>query len=135
MIPLPLARVAEITSGALSGMADPRAVVRGPVVIDSRAVEPGSLFVAIKGDRVDGHDFAAEAIKAGAVAVLATRPVEVPAVIVTDIFAALAALGTAVAAALPAATAIGITGSAGKTTTKDLLARLTARMGPSIAPV
>ncbi|MFD0890992.1 Mur ligase domain-containing protein, partial [Streptosporangium algeriense] len=59
MIPLPLARIAEITSGALAGMADPRAVVRGPVVIDSRAVEPGSLFVAIKGTRADGHDFAA----------------------------------------------------------------------------
>ncbi|MEU4543546.1 UDP-N-acetylmuramoyl-tripeptide--D-alanyl-D-alanine ligase [Nonomuraea dietziae] len=135
MIPLPLARVAEITSGALSGMADPRAVVRGPVVIDSRAVEPGSLFVAIKGARVDGHDFAAEAIKAGAVAVLATRPVEVPAVIVTDTVRALAALAGAVAAAVPSVTVIGLTGSAGKTTTKDLLGRLTARIGPSIAPV
>ncbi|MFF0574183.1 UDP-N-acetylmuramoyl-tripeptide--D-alanyl-D-alanine ligase [Streptosporangium saharense] len=135
MIPLPLARIAEITSGALAGMADPRAVVRGPVVIDSRAVEPGSLFVAIKGTRSDGHDFAAGAVEAGAVAVLASRPVDAPAVVVGDILAALAALATAVAAELPQATVIGVTGSAGKTTTKDLLARLAARLGPTIAPV
>ncbi|MER7134719.1 Mur ligase domain-containing protein, partial [Streptosporangium saharense] len=74
MIPLPLARIAEITSGALAGMADPRAVVRGPVVIDSRAVEPGSLFVAIKGTRSDGHDFAAGAVEAGAVAAQSSMP-------------------------------------------------------------
>ncbi|GAA3117046.1 UDP-N-acetylmuramoyl-tripeptide--D-alanyl-D-alanine ligase [Streptosporangium carneum] len=135
MIPLPLARIAEITSGALAGMADPRAVVRGPVVIDSRAVEPGSLFVAIKGARADGHDFAAQAVAAGAVAVLASRPVDAPAIVVGDILAALAQLATAVAAGLPEATVIGVTGSAGKTTTKDLLARLAARVGPTIAPV
>ncbi|NUW31238.1 UDP-N-acetylmuramoyl-tripeptide--D-alanyl-D-alanine ligase [Nonomuraea sp. SMC257] len=135
MIPLPLARIAEITSGALSGMADPRAVVRGPVVIDSRDVRPGSLFVAFKGARVDGHDYAAQAVRAGAVAVLASRAVDAPAVVVPDTAAALAALATAQSAALPGATVIGVTGSAGKTTTKDLLARLTTRMGPTIAPV
>ncbi|GAA3704993.1 UDP-N-acetylmuramoyl-tripeptide--D-alanyl-D-alanine ligase [Nonomuraea antimicrobica] len=135
MIPLPLARIAEITSGALSGMADPRAVVRGPVVIDSRAVEPGSLFVAVKGARVDGHDFAAQAVRAGAVAVLAGRPVEGPAVIVPDTAAALAELAAAQARTLTAVTVIGVTGSAGKTGTKDLLARLTGRIGTTIAPV
>ncbi|GHH62366.1 UDP-N-acetylmuramoyl-tripeptide--D-alanyl-D-alanine ligase [Streptosporangium violaceochromogenes] len=134
MIPLPLARIAEITSGALAGRADPRAVVRGPVVIDSRDVVPGSLFVAIKGDHVDGHDFAGRAVAAGAVAVLASRPVDVPAVVVGDAVAALTRLATAVCAALPSATVIGVTGSAGKTTTKDLLARLTARLGPTVAP-
>ncbi|MEZ0071854.1 UDP-N-acetylmuramoyl-tripeptide--D-alanyl-D-alanine ligase [Planotetraspora sp. GP83] len=135
MIPLPLARLAEITSGALTGMADPRAVVRGPVVIDSRAAEPGSLFVAIKGERADGHDFAGQACAAGATAVLASRPVEAPAVIVGDVLAALAGLATAVVSELPAVTVVGVTGSAGKTTTKDLLARLAARIGPTVAPV
>ncbi|WP_316247620.1 UDP-N-acetylmuramoyl-tripeptide--D-alanyl-D-alanine ligase [Nonomuraea sp. PA05] len=134
MIPLPLARIAEMTSGALSGMADPRAVVRGPVVIDSRAVEPGSLFVAIKGARVDGHDYAAQAIRAGAVAVLASRPVEAPAVIVPDTAAALAELAAAQVRMLSNVTVIGVTGSAGKTSTKDLLARLTARIGATVAP-
>ncbi|MGC5014025.1 UDP-N-acetylmuramoyl-tripeptide--D-alanyl-D-alanine ligase [Streptosporangium sp. DT93] len=136
MIPLPLARIAEITSGALTGTADPRAVVRGPVVIDSRAVEPGALFVAIKGERADGHDFAARAVEGGAVAVLASRQVgEVPAVVVADTVTAMASLATAVHAALPDVTVVGVTGSAGKTTTKDLLARLAARIGPTVAPV
>ncbi|MER7134368.1 UDP-N-acetylmuramoyl-tripeptide--D-alanyl-D-alanine ligase, partial [Streptosporangium saharense] len=64
-----------------------------------------------------------------------SRPVSAPAVVVGDVLAALAALATAVAAELPQATVIGVTGSAGKTTTKDLLARLAARLGPTIAPV
>ncbi|MBP2702349.1 UDP-N-acetylmuramoyl-tripeptide--D-alanyl-D-alanine ligase [Microbispora sp. RL4-1S] len=135
MIPLPLSRVAEITSGALTGMADPATVIRGPVVIDSRRAGPGSLFVAIKGERVDGHDFAARACAAGAAAVLATRPVEAPAVIVSDAQAALASLAAAVVADLPDVTVVGVTGSAGKTTTKDLLAGLAARIGPTVAPV
>ncbi|MDF5756859.1 UDP-N-acetylmuramoyl-tripeptide--D-alanyl-D-alanine ligase [Spongiactinospora sp. TRM90649] len=135
MIPMPLARVAEITSGALTGTADPRAVVRGPVVIDSRAAAPGSLFVAIKGARVDGHDFAEGAHQAGAVAVLAARPTEAPTVIVGDVVAALASLATAVCRELPQATVIGVTGSSGKTSTKDLLAGLTALIGPTVAPV
>jgi UDP-N-acetylmuramoyl-tripeptide--D-alanyl-D-alanine ligase len=135
MIPLPLGRIAEVTSGALTGMADPRAVVRGPVVIDSREAGPGSLFVAIKGERVDGHDFAIPACEAGAVAVLAARPVDVPAVIVGDVVASLASLAAAVAAELPATTVIGVTGSAGKTGTKDLIARIASRIGPTVAPV
>jgi len=135
MIPLPLARIAEITSGALTGMADPRAVVHGPVVIDSRAAEPGSLFVAIKGERVDGHDFAQRAHEAGAAAVLAARPVEAPAVIVGDVLTALADLARAVISDMPAVTVVGVTGSAGKTTTKDLMARLAARIGRTVAPV
>jgi UDP-N-acetylmuramoyl-tripeptide--D-alanyl-D-alanine ligase len=134
MIPMPLARVAEITSGALTGMADPRAMVSGPVVVDSRAVEPGSLFVAIKGSRADGHDFAAQAVAAGATAVLAARPVEAPALIVGDVVAALGDLAAALCAELPQAAVVGVTGSAGKTTTKDLLARLTALIGPTVAP-
>ncbi|MET8160945.1 UDP-N-acetylmuramoyl-tripeptide--D-alanyl-D-alanine ligase [Sphaerisporangium sp. NPDC005289] len=134
MIPLPLARIAEVTSGALAGKADPRAVVRGPVLIDSRAAEPGSLFVAIRGERADGHEFAAQACEAGAVAVLASRPLDVPCVVVADVVTALADLASATVAELPHATVVGVTGSAGKTTTKDLLARLTGRMGPTIAP-
>ncbi|GAA1012639.1 UDP-N-acetylmuramoyl-tripeptide--D-alanyl-D-alanine ligase [Acrocarpospora pleiomorpha] len=134
MIPLPLGRVAEITAGALMGLTDPRAVVRGPVVIDSRAAEPGSLFVALKGERVDGHDYAVQACESGAVAVLAARPVEAPTVIVGDVVGALAELARAVVAELPELTVVGVTGSAGKTSTKDLLARMTARIGPTVSP-
>ena len=132
MIPLTLAQIAEITGGQLSG--EPAAVVTGEVVIDSRRAGPGGLFAAVAGERADGHDFASAAVAAGAVAVLATRPVPVPSVLVGDVPAALAALARFVADSLPAAAIAGLTGSSGKTTTKDLAAQLIERLGPTIAP-
>ena len=132
MIPLTLARVAEITGGRLHG--EPGAVVTGEVVIDSRRAGPGGLFAAVPGERADGHDFAPAAVAAGAVAVLATRPVPVPSIVVGDVPAALAALARFVVDSLPAVTIAGITGSSGKTTTKDLAAQLIERLGPTIAP-
>jgi UDP-N-acetylmuramoyl-tripeptide--D-alanyl-D-alanine ligase len=132
VIPLTLAQIAEVTGGQLHG--EPTAVVTGEVVIDSRRVGPGGLFAAVAGERADGHDFAAAAVAAGAAAVLATRPVPVPSVLVTDVPAALAALARFVIGALPAATVAGLTGSSGKTTTKDLAAQLIERLGPTIAP-
>ena len=133
MIPLSLARIAQITGGQLRH-ADPAAEVSGEVVIDSRQAGPGGLFAAVAGERSDGHDFAAAAVAAGATAVLATRPVPVPSVLVADVPAALAALARAVVDALPAAQIAGITGSSGKTSTKDLAAQLVERLGPTIAP-
>jgi UDP-N-acetylmuramoyl-tripeptide--D-alanyl-D-alanine ligase len=133
VIPLSLARIAQITGGQLDH-ADPAAVVSGEVVIDSRRISPGGLFAAVAGERSDGHDFAAAAVAAGAVAVLATRPVPVPSVLVADVPAALAALARAVVDALPQARIAGITGSSGKTSTKDLSAQLVERLGPTIAP-
>jgi UDP-N-acetylmuramoyl-tripeptide--D-alanyl-D-alanine ligase len=133
VIPLSLARIAQITGGQLSH-GDPGAVVSGEVVIDSRRAGPGGLFAAVAGERSDGHDFAAAAVAAGATAVLATRPVPVPSVLVADVPAALAALARAVVDALPAARIAGITGSSGKTSTKDLAAQLVERLGPVIAP-
>jgi UDP-N-acetylmuramoyl-tripeptide--D-alanyl-D-alanine ligase len=132
VIPLTLAQIAEITGGQLSG--EPAAVVTGEVVIDSRRAGPGGLFVAVAGERADGHDFASAAVAAGAVAVLATRPVPVPSVLVGDVPAALAALARFVADSLPAAAIAGLTGSSGKTTTKDLAAQLIERLGSTIAP-
>ncbi len=132
MIPLSLAQIAGITGGHLDG--DPAALVTGEVVIDSRRVAPGGLFAAVAGERVDGHDFAEAAIAAGAVAVLGTRPVPVPSIVVADVPAALAALARAVAGRLPALTIAAITGSAGKTTTKDLAAQLIETLGPTVSP-
>jgi UDP-N-acetylmuramoyl-tripeptide--D-alanyl-D-alanine ligase len=133
VIPLSLARIAQITGGRLDH-GDPGAAVTGEVVIDSRRVSPGGLFAAVAGEHSDGHDFAAAAVAAGAVAVLATRPVPVPSVLVADVPAALAALARAVVDALPQAQIAGITGSSGKTSTKDLAAQLVERLGPTIAP-
>jgi len=133
VIPLSLARIAQVTGGQLAH-GDPEAIVSGEVVIDSRRAAPGGLFAAVAGERSDGHDFAAAAVAAGAVAVLATRPVPVPSVLVADVPAALAALARSVVDALPRARIAGITGSSGKTSTKDLAAQLVERLGPVIAP-
>ena len=134
MIALTLAEVAAAVSGRLAG-ADPAAVVTGTVEFDSRKVTAGGLFVAFPGEKADGHDFAAAAVAAGAVAVVGTREVDgVPTVVVDDPLTAMAALARAVLDRLPGVTVIGLTGSSGKTTTKDLIAQLAARLGPTVAP-
>ncbi len=134
MIPLTVARIAEITGARPDLVADPAAVVTGPVVIDSREARPGSLFAALPGTRADGHDFAPAAAAAGAVVTLAVRPCGAPALIVPDVPAALASLAAAVVARLPSLTIAGITGSAGKTTTKDLAAQLVESLGATVSP-
>jgi UDP-N-acetylmuramoyl-tripeptide--D-alanyl-D-alanine ligase len=123
---------ASYAAGAVSAGS---VVVTGPPFLDSRTVEAGGLFVAVPGERVDGHDFAAAAVEGGAAAVLAQRPVDVPAVLVDDTVAALGRLATHVVARLPRLRIVGLTGSQGKTGTKDLLAQLLERTGPTIAPV
>jgi UDP-N-acetylmuramoyl-tripeptide--D-alanyl-D-alanine ligase len=111
--------------------------VDGPVEVDSRLVAPGALFVAVPGERVDGHDFAAAAVAAGAAAVLATRPVGVPAVLVADTVTALGRLAGLVVSRLAAEhdlVVVGITGSQGKTSTKDLVAAVLEARGETVAP-
>jgi UDP-N-acetylmuramoyl-tripeptide--D-alanyl-D-alanine ligase len=160
MIDLSVAQIADIVGGQLADISPAAAAetrVTGTVEFDSRAVTPGGLFLALPGERSDGHDFAAAAIGAGAVAVLAARPVGVPAIIVppaagadasasvleydTDgagaaVLTALARLASAVAAELVdgGLTIVGITGSSGKTSTKDLLAAVLAPLGEVVAP-
>jgi UDP-N-acetylmuramoyl-tripeptide--D-alanyl-D-alanine ligase len=160
MIDLTIAQIAEIVGGRLADITPDEAAqtrVTGTVEFDSRAVTPGGLFLALPGARSDGHDFAAAAVGAGAVAVLAARPVGVPAIVVapepavdstasvlehdTDgsgaaVLAALARLAAAVAAELVdgGLTIVGITGSSGKTSTKDLLAAVLAPLGEVVAP-
>ncbi|MEP7055936.1 MAG: UDP-N-acetylmuramoyl-tripeptide--D-alanyl-D-alanine ligase [Actinomycetota bacterium] len=101
------------------------------VVIDSRAARRNALFVAIKGQRVDGHDFVAQAAAAGAIS-LVERAVEAPHILVDDSVAALGRLARAVYDR-SRATVIGITGSSGKTTTKDLLGQVLAGHADTIA--
>ncbi|MFG2140663.1 UDP-N-acetylmuramoyl-tripeptide--D-alanyl-D-alanine ligase [Streptomyces sp. NPDC048650] len=133
MISLSLAEIAGIVGGQMHDIPDAGAVVTGPVVMDSRQVRPGSLFVAFAGERADGHDFAAGAVEAGAVAVLAAHPVGVPAVVVDNVVAALGALARAVVGRL-GTKVVALTGSAGKTSTKDLIAQLLQRHGPTVWP-
>lgn len=160
MIPLTVARIAEIVGGELADIGPAEAAQRqvtGTVEFDSRAITPGGLFLALPGARSDGHDFAQSAVAAGAAAVLAARPVGVPAIVVppapasdaqagvfehdTDgsgaaVLAALAKLASAVAAELVEGglTIIGITGSSGKTSTKDLIAAVLRPLGEVVAP-
>ncbi|BBY37558.1 UDP-N-acetylmuramoyl-tripeptide--D-alanyl-D-alanine ligase [Mycobacterium mantenii] len=160
MIDLTVAQIAEIVGGTLADISAQDAAelhVTGTVEFDSRAVKPGGLFLALPGARSDGHDHAASAVAAGAVAVLAARPVGVPAIVVAPegasgsragvlehdpdgsgaaVLAALAKLARAVAAELVAGglTIVGITGSSGKTSTKDLVAAVLAPLGEVVAP-
>jgi UDP-N-acetylmuramoyl-tripeptide--D-alanyl-D-alanine ligase len=133
MIELSVAQIAEIVSGTIAGV-DPDASVTGSVEFDSRLVQPGGLFLALPGERVDGHDYVGEAVGRGAVAAFVTRPVDGPHILVRDGYRALAALASAVVRRLPDITVIGVTGSSGKTSTKDMLAQVLSTAGRTVAP-
>lgn len=159
MIEMTLRDIAEVVGGQLHDIGDPEARVTGTVEFDSRRIGPGDIFLALPGERVDGHDYAAAAIEAGAVAVLAARPVGVPAIVVPPapgvvpsssvalthdstgagaaVLTALAELARESVSRLVAAgglTVVGVTGSSGKTSTKDLLAAVLTPLGPVVAP-
>jgi UDP-N-acetylmuramoyl-tripeptide--D-alanyl-D-alanine ligase len=135
MIELSLAEVAELVGGELAGT--PTATVTGKVTLDSRAVAAGDLFVAVAGERVDGHDFLGAAAGAGAVGALCSRPQDgLPCVVVPDPVIALGRLASGVHARLTAGglRTLAITGSSGKTSTKDLLGQVLAAAGPTVSP-
>jgi UDP-N-acetylmuramoyl-tripeptide--D-alanyl-D-alanine ligase len=133
MIPLKLTEIAAVTGGAVHDAPGPDICVTGPAVCDSRQAAPGGMFAAVPGARVDGHDFAAQAYAAGAACVLASRPVGGPAVVVPDVIAALGTLARHVLSHATEAIVVALTGSAGKTTTKDLLSQVLARHGTTVA--
>jgi UDP-N-acetylmuramoyl-tripeptide--D-alanyl-D-alanine ligase len=132
VIPTTLRAIADVTGGSVHD-ADEELLVTAPVTIDSRSVEPGGLFVAFVGEHVDGHDFAAAAVEAGAVAVLGTRPLGPPAVVVDDPQDALGRMAHHHLGRLPDVTVVAVTGSQGKTSTKDMLAVVLAGTAPTVA--
>jgi len=123
---LPLGRIAEFLSA--TGEFDHQAVAQG-YSIDSRTIQPGQLFFAVKGERMDGHDFVAQALEKGAAAAvvrkdqLARYPAITRLMAVNDTLVALQILGTAVRR-LSAKPLVGVTGSTGKTTTKEAIAQV-----------
>ncbi|MDQ0756799.1 UDP-N-acetylmuramoyl-tripeptide--D-alanyl-D-alanine ligase [Arthrobacter sp. B3I4] len=145
MIAFTAAEIADITHGRLDAEPD---VTPGSVVTDSREATAGSLYVAKPGEAADGHDFVAAAFDRGAVLALVEHDVNnpagrpYPAIVVEDSVLAMGALAAEAvrrirehrAAAGQALTVIGITGSAGKTTTKDLLAGILTGHGETVAP-
>ena len=134
MMTLTINEIAHLSHGIVSDLADPAAPVIGPVVVDSRRVTRGSLYVAVSGARVDGHDFVAQAVADGASAVLVSRPVPVPAVVVGDTVRALGDLARGYLHRLANPVIVGITGSSGKTSTKDIVGQLVAQLGPTVSP-
>lgn len=134
MIAMSIAEVAAAVGGELRGIPDPDAVVTAGVEHDSRKIAEGGLFLAIAGERVDGHDFAEQVVAKGARAVIGTRELPgVPMILVDDPLAALGRLARAVVDRLDKLTIVAVTGSQGKTSTKDLIAQLCARLGPTVA--
>lgn len=141
MIALTLAQLADIVSGALrlAGGDTPDTVVSGAVDTDSRLIRAGGVFVAKPGEITDGHLFVDAAVRAGAAVAIVERPVEasVSQIVVADAIAALADLAREVVARVRAGgelRIVGITGSNGKTTTKNLLARILEPEGETVAP-
>ncbi|MET9554875.1 UDP-N-acetylmuramoyl-tripeptide--D-alanyl-D-alanine ligase [Streptomyces sp. NPDC006645] len=131
-IPLGVGEIAAIVGGRVEG--DGAVTVTAPAVLDSRQAEPGGLFVAFTGARADGHAYAEQAGRSGAVAVLGSRPTSLPTVVVDDTRAALQALAAHVVARLRAGlTVVALTGSQGKTGTKDLVAAVVSGAAPTIA--
>ena len=134
MISVRCEEIAAAVHGELAGV-DPAAVVDGAVVIDSRAAGPGGLFVALPGERVDGHDYVGTATEAGVTVSLTTRPIDgCPCIVVGDAQKALGDLARLVISRLPDLTVIGLTGSSGKTSTKDLIAQLIRPYGETVSP-
>jgi UDP-N-acetylmuramoyl-tripeptide--D-alanyl-D-alanine ligase len=131
VIPLTLGEIASVVDGDVHG--DASVSVTGPAFVDSRLAEPGGLFVAVAGEHVDGHDYAESAVGSGGAAVLGSRATGVPTVVVADPVAALGALARHVVDRLPGTTVLALTGSQGKTGTKDYLAQVLATAGPTVA--
>jgi UDP-N-acetylmuramoyl-tripeptide--D-alanyl-D-alanine ligase len=125
VIAMTLAEIAEVVGGVVHG--DASTSVTGTAYLDSRSPVAGGLFVAVAGERVDGHDFAA-----GAHAVLGSRPVAAPTVVVDDPVTALGRLSRHVVDHVHAGV-VALTGSQGKTGTKDYLAHVLAGDGPTVA--
>ncbi|MCD2262358.1 UDP-N-acetylmuramoyl-tripeptide--D-alanyl-D-alanine ligase [Dietzia aurantiaca] len=160
MIDLTLGEITEIVGGRLVG-GDPSTAVTGTVEFDSRRVAEGGLFLALPGERVDGHDFVARALRSGAAAALVAREVDGaggPQIVVPQVdrretnamalaadtdgsgAAVLAALGSLARASVErlvaehGLTVVGVTGSSGKTSTKDLIGAVLTAAGTVIAP-
>jgi UDP-N-acetylmuramoyl-tripeptide--D-alanyl-D-alanine ligase len=138
MIPLTLEEIALAVRGEVRPADAAGTRVEGAVETDSREIAPGGIFVARIGEAMDGHDFAATAVERGAALLVVQRPLDldVPQIVVEDSTVALAALAKEVVARVRAAgrlRVVGITGSNGKTTTKNLLREILGRVGVTVA--
>jgi UDP-N-acetylmuramoyl-tripeptide--D-alanyl-D-alanine ligase len=131
MIPLKASEIAKIVGGELHG--EDLLVTQPPVLNSSDAIE-GSLFLALQGEKVDGHDFAKDAFAHGAVVAVTSKPIQGNHILVADVTKALGELAHYVRISLKNLKVVGITGSQGKTTTKELLASVLSQVAETVAP-
>jgi UDP-N-acetylmuramoyl-tripeptide--D-alanyl-D-alanine ligase len=131
MIALTLEQIATIVGGKTYG--DATALITSAPVFDSRLAAKGSLFLALVGENSDGHNFIDDAKSHGATGFMTTKEVKGDGVLVSDVLLAVRALAAYVRKQLPELIVIGITGSSGKTTTKDLLASVLSSRANTVA--
>jgi len=132
MITLTAGEIALLVGGEL--FCDRDLLVSQAPVFDSRLATPGSFFLALKGENNDGHEFTADAYRNGSMFSLTSHRIDGPCIVVRDVLEALSILATFVRKRLDKLTVIGITGSQGKTSTKDLLTHMLGAVGPTVAP-
>ena len=133
MIELTLKQIAEIVDGEVIN-SDGKQITSAIPVINSNKATNNTFFVAFVGSNVDGHDYIEDAISKGAQFALVSKDCLAPAIKVQDVRKALSDLAIYVRSKLENLQVIGITGSQGKTTTKDLLKHILAVSGETVAP-
>jgi UDP-N-acetylmuramoyl-tripeptide--D-alanyl-D-alanine ligase len=135
MIAMTLGEIAKVISGVIHGDIDEQAKLSELTHIhfDSRKIAKGDVFIALLGENADGHDFVDDALKNGAALSIVTKQVPGPHILVQDVLSSLGSLAHHVRNQIPGLKVIGITGSQGKTTTKDMLFSILAAEGESVA--
>ena len=131
MIAMLASQIAQVVGGTLLGE---DILVTAGASLKSSEVEPGGIFLAIRGEKVDGHDFVGDAFSHGALLAITTHAVPQRHILVQDVATALTLLARSVRSELKDLKVIGITGSQGKTTTKDLLRHMLSQHGQTVAP-
>ena len=131
MIEMKASKVAEIVGGELHGS---DVMINKAPVFNSKDATSGSIFLALHGENRDGHDFVSDAFANGVEIALVSKPVEQRHILVPDVLKALGALAKYVRDSLTDIKVIAITGSQGKTTTKDLLKEILSGKGATVAP-
>ena len=132
MIPLTISQISKVISGKIVG--DENKLITGAAFFDSREIVSNGIFLALKGEHVDGHDFAINALKGGAGVVICTQESGDTCIVVPDVVEAVTKLAAHVRQMIPDMKVVAITGSHGKTTTKDLSKHLLSMMGATVAP-
>lgn len=131
MINLTVEKICQITGGTTN--CDGTTTITQAPVFDSREAKPGSFFLALKGENLDGHQFIKAAISNGAIFGLTSKEVSEPHIRVPDVLKALGEIAKFVRSQLPDLKVVAITGSQGKTTTKELLNQMLSQFGETVA--